>query len=224
MKLFRLVALALPGCALAFAALASLSSARADVIYSTFGPGDSYGPACAPSCGYAVVVGGPTLAVPFTIGSTDMQFDSFTIALSNGSETMNFALMSAKDGAPDAVLETFAFNGTGWPGLTGPVTTNSVLHPVLEAGQTYFIAAPCCQYDGYYTWSFNALGVTGFIAGYPWSGYSEQAGLQPVVRVEGTPQATKAPVPEPATWAMMMAGLGFAGVTHRRKQRIAACN
>ena len=67
-----------------------------------------------------MVVGGLTLAVPFTIGSTDMQFDSFTIALSNGSETMNFALMSAKDGAPDAVLETFAFNGTGWPGLTGP--------------------------------------------------------------------------------------------------------
>jgi hypothetical protein len=47
MKLFGLVALALPGCVLAFAAFASLSSARADVIYSTFGPGDSYGPACA---------------------------------------------------------------------------------------------------------------------------------------------------------------------------------
>jgi hypothetical protein len=38
MKLFGLVALALPGCVLAFAAFASLSSARADVIYSALVP------------------------------------------------------------------------------------------------------------------------------------------------------------------------------------------
>jgi PEP-CTERM motif len=151
---------------LVFAVLPARSGASPIVLYDNFGPGQSY----ISGSGYAI--GGPTnttfgaqqaIAQAFTPSST-VTFDSvlLPLGLESGTNSVIVSLTPEVAGQPGAVpLESFTV--TGLP--TFPSSTvyqlNSVLDPVLTAGDTYFITVLPSAPDTAALWFLNSTFATG---------------------------------------------------------------
>jgi hypothetical protein len=211
------------------ACLAALAGpARADVIYSNLGPGESYLNAAWVEAG-PNITGGPTrYAFDFTV-STDTFFDSARLAvgLAGGANEIDLRLYTDAGGRPGTVLEAVHASGQ-MPHLfdfnSGHlVEFDSALHPLLQAGGTYWLL-PFASGDTFAGWNENSQGQNGLFAesfdAEPMTWYVEQDLRKGAFEVNGTPS----PAPEPS--ALALAGVGLVGVVdyawrRRRKPAVA---
>ena len=128
--------------------------------------------------------------------------DSFTISLYNDSSNHVGSWISSAGAT---------FGADGWNGVTGQAWN-------VGPGK-YWLAL---EVQGSDTMAFGTaplgapspLALTAFNAGSGYQNYPMSFGLQ----VNATPTA---PVPEPETYAMMLAGLGLIGFTLRRRNKVA---
>jgi hypothetical protein len=189
--------------------------AQAVTIYTTFGPGDSYG-----GSNYLIGTSQQQVIAGMFVPGFDATLDSIRVATHFFQGDNNFTVYLASDsgGVPGAALESFtnvAFVST--PGSI--VTLNSILHPMLNTGATYWVvvtAADLTKTDG--GWFFNDQGIDSGMAhhntdsGGVWFASPPGSGqTTPAFDVSGTAAAA---VPEPVT--LLMLGLG-AGLVLRRQ-------
>jgi hypothetical protein len=143
--------------ALALAGLAA-GHARADVIYSTFGPGDSYDSAAGQQLVYEQIVSIIDFVAVSFVPSTTGSLDQVTVALEapdepytvNVTSNLDWTFAGGTDG-PGPALETFNATGDSAPQL---LTFSSVLHPVLTAGTKYWVEVQTTP-----AWNTNGMGV-----------------------------------------------------------------
>jgi hypothetical protein len=211
----------------AFAVLPSRSQASPIVVYDNFGPGQSYNIG-----GWNVA--GPTnpdgpafeqaVAEPFTPATT-VTLDSVLVPIFPVGATNSVIVSLRSDvigpgGAePGAPLESFTV--TGLPAGGTVFELDSISHPILDAGTTYWIAVFPGTSDGFAAWNENTTGASGisftFDGGntWNWDYYSSTFGnTSAAFEVLGNQVST----PEPSSLAML-AGLG-ACIIGRRRRRI----
>jgi hypothetical protein len=194
---------------LALAALFWLpEKARADfVIYSNFGPGQTYS-----AGGYSVSGLGMTVLPPKGFGAAiassftptrNFLFDSVELPLVWFSGTNSFivALMSDAGGRPGTILESFAADGL--PPFANPAIDSfiSTTHAPLNAGTTYWIVAMPVAGDTAGFWLANTTGATGYSRTANDSlTWQPQLAASPAFEVDG--------MPVPAPPSLVLAALG----------------
>lgn len=187
------------------------ASSGADTIFSSIGSNDDY------FAGTGLLDLGSggirnAAASRFTASqdyTLDLVGGMFAAHAHSGQATMTLALRLDNQGQPGAVLESFSIAGSAlsWP--YGLLTLSSVLHPLLHAGQTYWLTAlPTAGFDG--AWAWNNTGVMGnFNASddgfQQW--YSHPDNPANAMLIEGTPVTPPAAVPEPSTLVLLGTGL-----------------
>jgi LPXTG-motif cell wall-anchored protein len=211
-------------CVVAVAGVAG--PARADVLYSNLGPGDSYVQdrgwlESAPDS----AAGAVRQAIAFTAGGTDTLFDGARLALglNRGANEMDLRLYDTAGGHPGAVLETIHASGQMPPfgqfGSGHLVTFDSATHPPLRAGETYWLL-PLASGDTYAGWNMTNQGRNSPFAqsleAEPTSWEVFPNVVQGAFEVNGTPS----PAPEPSALALAGVGLvGAAGYVWRRRRK-----
>lgn len=200
----------------------SAGTARAAVVYDTFGPNNGYNgnSAIYVSPGTSVLDGAyyyakQSVAVPFSAGVNET-FDAVTIAsyyyLNDNSAKINL-MSSGSDGLPSQVLETLT--GT-WGTFDSPPRFVSTLHPQLTQNETYWIVvAPGDNSNAVGLWFKNNLGYEGFYAVSPNGDtgpftYLADKSPLPAMRVEATG------TPEPASLTLAAVG-GVLALRRRRR-------
>lgn len=204
----------------AFVALALTFPLYSGVIYSTFGPGDSYDTANGQIV-YRQDFLGLTLvhsvATPF-IPAADTTLGSVWVAVDAPAKefkvrvtaTTDFSVLGGTDGA-GASIEEFDVIGTGNPEI---LKLSSILNPLLHGGVKYWVqivpGVSWNQSDSG-TWFNNNQGLSGTISTYdtfcklPCAPYTRSGELLPAVKVLSFEPATE--TPEPASWIMLLLGL-----------------
>lgn len=139
-------------------------------------------------------------------------------------------MMGAADGSPDAFAELRQGSSSGavlatfaMPGLAGAISarTLSPLGSVLLAPNATYFLIMGVRGAGSFGWSYaegNASAGTGFFQNYEysfdqaasWTNYGSDNPYLMEVNVAG------GIVPEPAVWALMIAGFGLVGAAMRR--------
>lgn len=207
------------------AMMAGASSLPGAVIYSNFGPGDSYDVNSRWFVGFALAGGGETrMAAPFSHVNS-FQLTSIQVPTANGVDPNSFTvtLNADNNGTPGAVIESFsniAFTTQGG----GMITLNSSLNPLIGAGSTNWIVLRATAAPTYGWWYINDQNLTGI-----WTASKTQQFTwlytstwpSPAFQINGT--AVTDPngggVPEPS--AIVLTALGVAGLVVRRRHIIA---
>jgi MYXO-CTERM domain-containing protein len=161
----------------------------------------------------------------FTV-NTDASFDSarLAVSLAAGANEIGLRLYNTAGGQPGIVLETMHLSGQmprfGDFGSGHLVAFDSALHPLLQAGGTYWLL-PFASVDTWAAWNDNDQGRNGPFA------YSTQVEptswslgtyTQGAFEVNGTPS----PAPEPSGLALAGVGLvGLLGFVWRRRRKLA---
>ena len=116
---------------------------QAETIYSNLGPGDTYSLTGSTEAGPDAGGGAARQAFAFTMGSESLRFDNARLGLflSGGANVISLRLQADNGGVPGTILDTIAVTGQIPPGGTNniPVEFQSVLHPLLEEGKTYWL-------------------------------------------------------------------------------------
>lgn len=199
-------------------AATSQTGGRADVIYSSLGPGDSY----SSTGGQAIITpssAGGTYAAHaavFTVGGTgDYLFTSAELPLLHyvGDNSFIVRLYTESSGLPGTVLESFDVIAP----TSGLLTVVSGGGVVLEAGRSYFLAAlPLDTSASFGIWYATVLGGTGDYYSFDelatWK--VQATAEEPAFRINGT-----AAVPEPASLALAGMALGVVALSAVRRQR-----
>lgn len=171
-------------------------------------------------------------ALAFTPTGSDYTLQTIEVVVglfdNNSPNELEIALMTNVNGVPGTVIESFHKSGamsTQVPLVTHPpLQFNSVTHPLLRAGTSYFITAFPGTEDTYAGWNWALGGSQGLVAtNNPSTGnvWFSQVRRAPVMRVTGMP--VSAAVPEPT--ALVMGGSGVLGLIGlRRRRRYAAPN
>jgi len=194
--------------------------AQADIIYDNFGPGDSY-----QTIGWTV---GSLFDFDqgnaFAVDSLGMDYYLETIELAvglvSGPNELDVWLMTDSAGEPDTIIESFHFSDEmgSFGDLSPPLTANSLLNPLLEADEQYWLIASVSDPETWAAWYRNSTGDVGLTAQGDdpgtW-GVSERT--KGVFRVTGTPiSVTPVSVSEPVTLLLLGSSLlGLAGFRRR---------
>jgi hypothetical protein len=186
---------------------------RADVVFSTFGPNNSFDPTRA----YAIVNQPfpPTLvidqAMAFTALGSSYSLDRLEVAVAATNSidrlpALDLSLANDAGGIPGQIIENLHIRDVTLPGI---YSGNSVDNPTLKEGTRYWLVA---QADATTAaqWFFNSVGQIGAVATRVSSidGWSPAEAPQGAFRIYGT----ALPVPEPATLLLLAIGtLGLIG-------------
>lgn len=175
---------------------------RADVIYTNFGDGDSY----LGGSGLIVTRDGAawsSVAVSF-VPAAAYSLSSIEFAASSliaGGAGTSVAIFADDDGHPAGrSLETITLDGklTPFGGASALLTVQSSLHPLLEAGETYWVGMNAPR-GGLAVWNQTTSLSTGFAATDGAGKWSFSNGVQGAMELEGTPVwETPPPVPDPS--------------------------
>jgi hypothetical protein len=201
----------------------SCRPAEADVIYSTFGPGDSYNHAAGWVVGFAP---GPAGAGPywFQIGASFTPTDSFITTsidlaavqtrTSTGPDDLLVQLWTGTLPGIGASLAQFAFDPALIPTPPSAVYTAPLAGVLLTAGTQYWVVLSVANLgttQNAYAWMLNSQGIQGLAAA-RLDNWFLQEDSTPAFRVNGTP------APEPAGTALVALGLAAAGFARRRRR------
>lgn len=215
--MLRKIILLLSSCAL----LACALPAGAAVVFSNLGPGDSYS-----ASGYAV--GAPfveptdfDVATAFTpTGNFALSTIELGMTHVTGGNELDIFFAADAAGAPGGVLESFHLSNAV-PGVLdpqSPVLVTSLLTPLLVSGTQYWVIASSPAVPSSITWGYNTTADFGPTAdrvnGGPWAVFPGD--LRGAMRITGT---TVAAIPEPSTYALMLAGLGLVAFAAQRRRR-----
>jgi hypothetical protein len=178
-------------------------TARADVIYSDFGPGDRYGST-------AWVIGQDPLLCCFREAGNSFTPTSGTFTLDrievaaihlHGANILDVWLMDDAAGRPGKIIESIHLLNQLPVDHAGVVAANSSLHPLLAQGTPYWVVLSTASTSELY-WvenSTNDLGLASRLNAGPWVLHPDY--VRGVFRVSGSP------VPEPG--AFILLGLGI---------------
>jgi hypothetical protein len=210
-------------CPLLCAVLAALilsarPAARADVIYSTFGPGDSY------NADMGQIFAGPDfsagrLSIAVLFGSpADYTLDSVDAAMvySAGADTVRFSIISDNNDQPTGtilVMDTLYGVLQDSPALVHWIPSTSVS---LRRDTAYWFVVEGIQ-DFFGAWQQNDQRLTGIGSVDRGSGWTRFHDLVPAYRLSGTPIPGAFPVPEPGALAFLLIAVGMISRTVRKK-------
>jgi len=198
--------------ALSAACALGSASARAAVLYSNFGPGQSFDQYSSMPIGQYTYANGTQymLAVAFTpVVDGDVDEISLAVGVFFGDPAMEVALWT-KDFSTK--LGAWAFTATSaWDPFPAPTVTG-ITGVHLTAGVDYALTARSVAKNDWATWNWNNTPERG-CSQFDLSGYS-CGGMMGAFEVRGATGV----VPEPAAWAMMIIGFGGVGgfMRHRR--------
>lgn len=170
------------------------SLARADVLYSNFGPDDTYNVNAGDTLAYGGPLGGEQheAAVAFIVDGADYFLDAAEVAVLHfwGPDLVHVRLHADDGGVPGQILEATTASGVATPGVWSPpmlATFSGDL--LLTQGARYWLALATEETDALLAWSQNVIGDFGLRASrlnqgpwVPWEGIPERA----VFRVHGT--------------------------------------
>lgn len=185
------------------------STARADIIFSDFGPNNSYDPTDGWTFGSAGSSTLQDIAVSFRVGSQPVTLGEIDVAMgiTNSPNTVNLEIVPSVNGVPgpdSQALESFQLtNKLPFFGGDGPpLMIDSVLHPLLAANTIYWLVATALQ-PTQAMWNDNLLPYTEPFA------YRINDGPWAAVATEGSPvfAILGSPVPEPATLCLLVVGV-----------------
>jgi hypothetical protein len=174
-------------------------------IYTTFGPGQTYNATNGWVIGTAPGFNEEEIAARFVPGA-DYTLDAIDFAATyvSGFDGVTLEIDANDFGKPGAAIESFSFAVSS---TTAEVfTADSVLHPLLTAGTTYWVLLAADEpgnTDVLWNQSTTTAGFSSQSGSGPWLPQSEL--IAPAFDVLGTP-ATAA-VPEPATFSLLLAPL-----------------
>lgn len=182
------------------------------------------------SAGYRVAgstseVGFHAHAMPFTVApGSNMALHSIVVGFSNhplsaGPNSFVFRLMTSSGGLPGSILESFTLtNAPVFGSAPAASTLTSSLNPVLQAGQTYFVAAFSGASNSRGVWNdaFDTVNHPLHDNGTGWLSEGVDAPAS-ALRVLGTPVAEGPAVPEPGAALQFLPALGVVMFLKRRR-------
>ena len=174
-----------------------------------------------------------SVAIAFT-PSQNYSFDDASLWLMSNDynaagRTLTVSLQTDSGGGPSPLapsgtsLESWSVATSAVGGNPALETVNSILHPILNAGTTYWIVAVSSEPG-----LVNPVWVaTNAGASYTMANLTYQTSSDWQVSLTGGPpgvivDATLAPVPEPSTWALALLGIPFLLWTAKRKAKVVA--
>lgn len=211
------VAQLLPSVAVLALLLSRGGAASADIIFSTFGSGDSFDPSRA----YQVTNQPfpPVLiidqAMAFMPLGSDFFIDRIELAVAatnsiNRLPALDLSLAGDTDGVPGPMIETLHLSDVTLPGV---YSVDSVDRPNLREGTRYWLIAQADMTTDA-QWFFNSISEIGTVATRvaPTGAWAPTEAPQGAFRIEGT----AAPVPEPSVLLLLgIAALGLTGCVGR---------
>lgn len=188
-------------------------AANADVLLNTFGTVTS--PGFDVNGSYAVYYA-QSVARPFvtSFGSYNLTEIDIALAFFTTDSVLNVNLCADNAGVPGSILETFGVINVGGDLSSGSeYVLNSVTHPLLTMGGTYYVTITPGTPGSSGGWNFTNDGHTGpnqwsSNGGITWNSVTE---LDGAVTVQGALTS----VPEPTSLAVL--GLGAVALIRRRR-------
>ena len=189
----------------------------ADTIASNFGSGQSFLTAA------VWMVGGqpPAEIAASFVSSQDFTLETIDFAAVSLSGAVTGVDVSVASGssAPGATIESFAVSGIS--GKPSVLTVESALHPLLDAGVTYWIVlSPLDPTAPLVGWNQNDQGVVGVSARFDdgaWSALGTEV-LMPAFDVLGTPLVPTVPEPSTRSFVIFVVGCQLTALAYRRRK------
>ena len=164
----------------------------ADVIYSNFGPGDTFNTTYSWGIGAFYSGTNPNVGASFKVGPADMLFDSAQVAFLgsiSGTNSLTLGIYSnSSDNLPGTLLQSFTLTNIPHAPNAPTVVTFSATGPLrLSANTTYWLASDEHDTDlfGWHWNSTSQLGVAFRLGFDPW--FVSSTDLTPAFRINGTP-------------------------------------